>query len=139
MEVRIEHPRLVVRSILHIHSPVRAFISIDYALENDPTAPGVLCYVPGTLRVHEDTARFDFVTKGVLRAIDIKSFIGGELEDPAEVIRKTLPHRLRSYGFNGQIGSVRLEVDGNVLHVLLTGIPDAAPGRREARPIVPAD
>ncbi len=122
MEVEVRPPRLSVRSILHIHSPIRAFIAADYDLMNHPAIPGILVLRKGSLKVQEKTARFDLVARAALRAIDVEGLIASELQDPAEVIRRTLPHRLRSYGFAGQISTVRLEVtpDGRLQTLLGT-------------------
>ncbi len=140
MDVRVSPPSLAVRSVLHIHSPIRAFISVDYDLENEPSTPGTLRLVDNSLRVREDTARFDLVAKGILRAIDLKSLIRAELRDPANIIRKTLPHRLRDYGFAGEIDTVRLEIGGEgALHVHLTARTGAAQPLPASPPGAPND
>ncbi len=119
--VDIQYPRISVSTLLHIHSPIKAFISIDFKLANHPDRPGALCPVKGTIRLDEITARFDFFAKSALRMIDIKGLITEELQDPSQAVRKTLPPRFRMYGFDGDIRDVYLEVtQENALHVRLT-------------------
>ncbi len=125
IEVRISYPRLSASSLLHIHNPIRAFITLDYDLVNDPALPGALLLDRNSLRVSEKTGRLDLMAKAALKAIDIESMIHDELKDPAAVIRKTLPRRLGTYGFHGVIALVHLEItEDDRLHAVLLGQPD---------------
>ncbi len=118
--VEVRYPRITTSTLLHIHSPIRAFIEIGYSLSNDFERPGNLALIRRSLSVQEKTARFDLLARSALAAINIEGLIERELRDPAEVIRLTLPHRLRLYGFAGTIQKVHLEVTpDNRLHTYL--------------------
>ncbi len=110
MQVTIRHPHLSARSILHIHHPIQAFIELSYKLTNVPDRPGALALVRDSVRVKQTTRRFDLVAKAMLSAMDVAGLIESELNDPAQVIRKTLAHRLKTYGFAGEIRQVELEI-----------------------------
>ncbi|MGE5195062.1 MAG: hypothetical protein ACM3U2_21420, partial [Deltaproteobacteria bacterium] len=118
--VEVRYPRITVSSLLHIHSPIRAFIELDYSLSNDFDRPGNLALIRRSLMVLEKTSRFDFFARTALAAINIEGLVERELRDPAQVIRFTLPHRLGLYGFTGTIDKVHLEVTpDNHLHTYL--------------------
>lgn len=120
MEVELDFPRVRVNSLLHIHSPIRAFIQINYALVNHATKPGSLTLARRSVRVVEKTSRLDVVARAALLAINIEGLVQRELQDPGEVIRQTLPIRLKEYGFDGGIGDVMLAVTpDNHLHAIL--------------------
>ncbi len=123
MDVQIKYPCIAVQSLLHIHSPIKAFINVDYELGNHPYLSGALTFDQQSLKVKERTGRLDLIAKAALSAIDVEGVVRDELKDPAQVIRKTLPHRLKSYGFDGTIGRVRLEVtpDNRLQTLLVSG------------------
>ncbi len=124
MKVTIRHPRLAARTILHIHNPIQAFITISYELVNSPEEPGTLALVEGSVRVKHTTKRFDLVARAALSAMDVAGLIEAELNDPAQVIRKTLAYRLKTYGFRGEIQQVKLEITQDQrLQTLLTRYP----------------
>jgi hypothetical protein len=121
MEVELDFPSVRVNSLLHIHSPIRAFIQINYALVNDATRPGALTLARRSVRVVEKTSRLDVFARAALLAINIEGLVQRELQDPGEVIRQTLPVRLKLYGFEGGIGEVMLAVTpDNHLHAILS-------------------
>ncbi len=110
IEVETRYPRVSVSLVLHVQSPIKAFIDISYGLINDPTKIGSLTLARRSLFVEEKTARFDMVAKAALSTINLGGLVERELHDPTHIIRQTLPRRLRSYGFDGQIGHVYLEI-----------------------------
>ncbi|MGB8645489.1 MAG: hypothetical protein WCF84_09645 [Anaerolineae bacterium] len=121
IEVETRYPRISVGLVLHIHSPIKAFIDIEYGLINHPTKIGGLTLARRSLIVQEKTARFDLVAKAALSTINLEGLVERELKDPAQIIRQTLPHRLHVYGFEGQIGQVHLEITpDNHLKTLLS-------------------
>ncbi len=118
--VEVRYPRITTSTLLHIHSPIRAFIEVGYSLSNDFERPGNLALIRRSLLVQEKTARFDLLARSALAAINIEGLVERELRDVAKVIRLTLPHRLRLYGFAGTIDNVQLEVTpDNRLHTYL--------------------
>ncbi len=121
IEVEMRYPKIAVSLVLHIHSPIKAFIIIDYVLVPAPGRPSALTLERHSLCVEERTARFDFVAKTALATINIEGLVERELHDPAHAIRLTLPHRLSAYGFTGQIGQVRIDLTPeNRLNTTLT-------------------
>ncbi len=131
IEVETRYPRISASAVLHIHSPIKAFIIIDYALINDPHNIGNLTLARRSLCVEEKTSRFDLVAKAALNAINIEGLVERELKDVSHIIRQTLPHRLSSYGFSGQIGKVQLEfTPDNLLNCVIQARSDGR-GRGE--------
>lgn len=122
MKVRINDCLALISYIVHIHRPITAFIKFRYVLVNDYSSETpTICLKNDTLRVTEQTSRYDVKSKAALAAINIEKLALNELANPSEIILKTLPHRLAFHGVEGDFSCVNLSLIDHKLHVYLEG------------------
>lgn len=120
MEVEIVKAQAHVLCELHLHAPIRAFIRFEYTLINDPHNRRNLCLKDGELRVKETTGRFDLAARAALRVMGVRQMAMHELRDPGDVIRRTLPYRLRQHGFETSLSDISLSLTQSSLSVQLS-------------------
>jgi hypothetical protein len=111
IDISIDNEGMRVHSAARILHPIAAELEFNYTLENDGlSAQPNLRLKNKAVHVVERTGPFDFVAKMALGAVDVKQIALHELSDPAQIIKKTLPPRLRLYGFNGSLSEVGLHL-----------------------------
>ena len=66
IEVEIEDGEAHVSCLVHIHSPIVAFVNFAYTLINNEDSGDRIMLKPGTLIVDEKTRRFDLKAKAAL-------------------------------------------------------------------------
>ena len=122
MEVNITGREATVFCEVHIHSPIKAFITFDYVLENDHHSDhGRLRLKGNRLTVKEVTRPFDIGARAALAVMGVRGIALQELSDPNAVIKRTLPAQLVQHGFDGDIDDVALELlDDNTLTVYIS-------------------
>lgn len=123
MDVSIVGGEAAVSCEVHIHTPIKAFITFDYVLENDRQADnGQLRLKDNRLEVREITRPFDIGAKAALKVMGVRHIALQELSDVNGIIRRTLPPQLRQLGFEGELVDVALELqDNGTMAVYLTG------------------
>ncbi|MGQ9886933.1 MAG: hypothetical protein ACUVSX_00445 [Aggregatilineales bacterium] len=123
MDVSIAAGEAAVSCEVHIHAPIKAFITFNYVLENDHQSNnGRLRLKNNWLDVHEVTRPFDIGAKAALKVMGVRHIALQELNDLNGVIRRTLPPRLHQLGFKGELKDVALELqDNGTMVVYLTG------------------
>mgnify|MGYP005850137027 CR=1 FL=1 len=123
MDVSIAGCEAAVSCEVHIHTPIKAFITFDYVLENDHQSNnGQLRLKGNRLDVKEITRPFDIGARAALKVMGVRHIALRELSDVNAIIRRTLPAQLRQQGFKGELTAVGLELlaDGTMA-VYLTG------------------
>ncbi|HUS93774.1 MAG TPA: hypothetical protein VMZ24_01200 [Patescibacteria group bacterium] len=122
MKIAIKNQQADVSFLVHIHKPIIAFISFSYSLLNDPVSAGRnLRMKHGSLKITQDTRRFDLKAKAALAAVDIDGLARRELADPAAIIVSTLPHQLQKRAVRGEVKSIELCLHEHYLEVGLKG------------------
>lgn len=122
MDIKIADCEALIRSEVHVHAPVTAFIRFKYTLENVPGAPR-LRLKKNSLQVEEITKPFDFAAKVALRVMDVERIARHELSDPAAVILRTLPEQLLHYGYDGLVSVIDLQfLKDNSLSVFMKAL-----------------
>ena len=122
MKIAIQNHRADVSFLVHIHKPIIAFLSFSYSLLNDPVSAGRnLRMKHGSLKIRQDTRRFDLKAKAALAAIDIDGLAKRELADPGAIILSTLPQQLYKQGVRGEVKSIDLFLHDQSLEIGLEG------------------
>jgi hypothetical protein len=122
MKIKIKNHQADVSFLVHIHKPIIAFLSFSYSLLNDPVSAGRNLRIKhGSLKIRQDTRRFDLKAKAALAAVDIDDLARRELADPAAIILSTLPQQLHRRGVRGEVKSIELFLHENNLEVALEG------------------
>ena len=122
MKIAIKNNRADINFLVHIHKPIIAFLNFSYSLQNDPVSAGRNLRIKrGSLKIKQDTRRFDLKAKAALVAADIEGLARRELADPAAIILNTLPQQLRKRGIRGEIKGIELFLHDRKLEVGLEG------------------
>jgi hypothetical protein len=111
MDVDIAGGEAAVSCELHIHAPIKAFITFDYVLENDTCADsGRLRLKDNEVTVKEVTRPLDIAARTALKVMNVRHITMREMNDINGIIRRTLPAQLRQQGFEGELSTVELEL-----------------------------
>ena len=121
VRIAIAHERIRVYCAARLLHPISAELEFEYTLENDPSAdPANLRLANNDVRVVEHTNTFDFLARMALASIQVKQVALHELSNPAQIIKKTLPPRLKMYGFDGTLQDIKLHLLEDVLDVYVS-------------------
>jgi hypothetical protein len=122
VKVAIKNGEARMGYTVHIHKPITAFLSFQYAIVNDAIDDSrKLRLKRGSFLYKERTRRFDLKAKAALAAVNIKQLARKELQDLGQVIAKTLPAQMDQYGVSGDLKRVELHLDGQKLNIRLQG------------------
>jgi len=101
---------LTVQSLLHIHSPLTAFIPLGYKLANSRFREGQLKLVENSLTYEVQAPELSFFQKQMLKQINIEKVTTQMLANPNKLVAKVLSKRLKQYGYNRGIGDALLYI-----------------------------
>ncbi len=111
-----------VNFLVHIHSPIVAFLRFRYVLINDPLSTFKrLRMKKGTLSIKKDTRRFDLKAKAALSVFDVEGIALKELTDLADIIKVTLCDQMNGHGINGNLSEIQLEIEERFVGVSMEG------------------
>jgi hypothetical protein len=122
IKVSVSGEEVQVSFLVHLHSPIVAFLRFRYVLINDPSS-GLkrIRLKRGSLSVRKDTRRFDLKAKAALAAIDVESIAREELTDLAKILITTLSEQMRDYGIVGDIREMQLTIGDGCVEVYAEG------------------
>ena len=122
ISVRISGGEVHVSFLVHIHSPIIAFLRFRYVLIDEKSSgKKKIGLKRGSLYIRKDTRRFDFKAKAALAAVDVDEMARAELADLAGILRSTFSKQLHSAGISGEFKDIRLAVGEGCLDVRLEG------------------
>ncbi len=122
IKVTVSGAEVQVSFLVHLHSPIIAFLRFRYVLTNDPISVSKRIRLKrGSLSIRKDTRRFDLKAKAALAAIDVECIARDELTDLAAILKTTLSDRMRDYGIMGEISEIQLNVGDGCIEVYAEG------------------
>jgi hypothetical protein len=122
IRVQLSNEEVHVSFLVHIHSPIIAFLRFRYVLVDDDL-PGCkkITMKRGSLSIRKDTRRFDIKAKAALATIDVEAIARDELADLAGILKGALLDQMKCVGISGEISEIELNVGEDCLDVYLEG------------------
>jgi len=122
IRVQLSDEEVHVSFLVHIHSPIIAFLRFRYVLVDDITAGcKKVTLKRGSLSIRKDTRRFDIKAKAALAAIDIEAITRDELTDLGGILKGSLLDQMKCIGITGEISMIELSLGEGCLDVYLEG------------------
>jgi hypothetical protein len=122
MKVGIRNGEATVKSLVHMHRPVTAFLNFRYTLINDVVSGDKKIRLKrGSFKYEERTRRLDLRAKTALAVVNIHDLVLRELQDISQVILKTVPDQLENQAVTGKLKRIELVLNGDKLNVYLEG------------------
>ena len=126
IQIDIADGQMRVHSAARLLHPIAAELEFDYVLENAPLSdPPNLRLKRDYVQIVERTARFDLFARVALSAVGVQQIAQRELRNPAQIIKKTLPPRLKLNGCTTPLEEVTLQIEeDDTLHFYIAGQED---------------
>ena len=122
IRVHLSNEEVQVSFLVHINSPIIAFLRFRYVLVEDvPPGCKKITMKRGSLSIRKDTRRFDIKAKAALAAIDVEAIARDELAYLAGILKSNLLDQMKYVGISGEISEIELNVGEDCLDVYLEG------------------